>query len=535
MFDGYLALGSTELINAERTRAYVRKNLPAFPLRAVKKGDLALALGDDEYESPLVDDAPWVDVLNPATHGFFGLYPLSIEGVDDSTLTAPIQEGVNDGGVIGAPRHSARQIRVHGLLLAADELALDAGMTWLRAALNPAPCLDGSCGEGRLSYFAAPPEIVEKYDYRYGMGDIIPLTNVTPNNSPASFLVPDHDQRVWAEWLDFEGDGAVVRYGAMGSGSSEIIEEHGPVVPHRTNFALNPSFTRGTSSWTPTGPASTARLLTGGVDDGPFLRRSPNVPALVRTNWVVNPSLEYGDPQQGGWITNGDLTRELDATAPQGGYVAVAQQLAGQETLWVEVPVLGPAVSTLGGASFDIGAIAEGVVATLFSLANEPVASQTYPAGSLSLPWQRRSFAGIVGEGYRLRIETVSAATSPLRLDALMVGASTGTYFDGDTPDAGDTYAWTRTPDNSPSTWLSQVDGSTTVNLVPNPRAATTTGATLATSYGVRPLVLGFNRDPSSLGWQSTARVFRGNAALAIEWTDEPYPNTFYPDDKYPA
>jgi hypothetical protein len=88
MFRGYFMLGGTEIVNSERVEAYVRNNLPRFGLVDCNDcSSLHEALGEGQYESPLVDDAPWVDTQNPATKGFFGVYPLALEGSLDDTTT----------------------------------------------------------------------------------------------------------------------------------------------------------------------------------------------------------------------------------------------------------------------------------------------------------------------------------------------------------------------------------------------------------------------------------------------------------------
>lgn len=160
-FDGFLSMGGTELVNAARTMAYINSLAPDLPfVHTTDDWDtLQEALGDSPYTDPLADDAEWVSPDDTSTQDFYGLYPLSIEGISDSTLAAEVTQGILDGGFINAQRNATRAIRVHGILVAKNDLALEAGMTWLRNALADAGCgnhLD-LCGSTDLRYFLAKP------------------------------------------------------------------------------------------------------------------------------------------------------------------------------------------------------------------------------------------------------------------------------------------------------------------------------------------------------------------------------------------
>jgi hypothetical protein len=169
-FDGYFNYGGTEIVNAARTAAYIHNLMPSFPLvrRTTIYDNLPAALGHEPYRTPFLDKADWVETdgaddpvpRNP-THGFYGLYPLSVEGIGDSTMSATVVEGILDGGAINSERDATRSIRIRGLLIGADELAVESGLTWLRNALRANSCgMHGDlCGYQDLRFFLAPPRI----------------------------------------------------------------------------------------------------------------------------------------------------------------------------------------------------------------------------------------------------------------------------------------------------------------------------------------------------------------------------------------
>lgn len=248
MFKGYLSLGGNEIANARRAHAYVYNSGAGIPLRDCEDCDGILpALGVEAYTSPLADDAPWFDPNRPETQRFYGFYPLDVQGIEDSTREADVVENVNDGGTVGSVRHGSRSIRVKGLLLAADELSLSAGMTWLRAALDPDECSDhgGSCGGAQLCYWAACPEICEMWDSDYNAGDSVAFVGLTPENTPETWRYSAFNS-IWTATFMWESpqEGVIVRYGAARHDDVDAWvdnEEHGPVVLRRVNYLANPT------------------------------------------------------------------------------------------------------------------------------------------------------------------------------------------------------------------------------------------------------------------------------------------------------
>lgn len=279
MYEGFLRLGGTELVNASRTQAYVANLLPGFPLKNCQGApELARALGET-YNSPLQDGAPWVDPQNPATYGFYGLYPISVEGIDSSTVRATVTESLSDGGYVNSPRASSREIRVRGVLIGDDDLAIAAGQTWLNEALAQSNC-EGprDCSGVDLNYFAAPPQFEICYDTDMGGGDLFRQDGLVPGDIVSvGFNTLNRDARVIGQIIPVAGwDGLTFSWGVSRLiGSIENIYAdplfaYGPVTPYRTNYIRNPRFAVDTGLWGADAPL--ARVPAGGPDGGTFAR-----------------------------------------------------------------------------------------------------------------------------------------------------------------------------------------------------------------------------------------------------------------------
>jgi hypothetical protein len=144
MFDGYLTYGGSEIINIARTSTYLDNANVTWFIADDKFGDLAEVLGD-KYTTPLNDEPDWFDPDDPDTWDFYGFYPLSVTGVEDSTRTATVSEAVGDGGSVSLVRAGTKTIVVQGLLVGAAECNVAIGMSWLKNALAGGGCSGGSC------------------------------------------------------------------------------------------------------------------------------------------------------------------------------------------------------------------------------------------------------------------------------------------------------------------------------------------------------------------------------------------------------
>lgn len=177
MFTGWFCLGGTEIINNSRAEDYTRtspcganwfvgpycEGLKDFTFDDVV--DFA-NLNAPPYDYSTISGAPWADPMPPTrpSQEFMGIYCLSVDGLDDSTITAPVVERVVSGGVIGRQRDSSRRMRFRVLLTGLTEQGLNYGRAWLENALRESTCSlheGGSCGTTSLTFLTmCPPRFV---------------------------------------------------------------------------------------------------------------------------------------------------------------------------------------------------------------------------------------------------------------------------------------------------------------------------------------------------------------------------------------
>jgi hypothetical protein len=308
MYRGWFAFGGNEIANVSRTFSYVRHMAPGMPLRQTiremnRSAPLADALGDERYESPLLDRAPWVNEFELPTQDFYGFIPLSIDGVDGSTRTATVTQLMQTGGAVGDVRHASREIRVSGLLVGATAEAIEAGQVWLSGALESAECgSHGSgCGVSDFLYFTALPPAdydtfnpIETSTTRLLLGPIskatspmiydfhqlsgVEVSEATPQQ-PAWRLrnadIPAVPQLV--------RDGTIITYGRMERYSSRVIWASEQLQLQRTNWMPNADFDSASPlSFLEAESGTITRIDNGGVDDlGAYLSVDGPAPHIV--------------------------------------------------------------------------------------------------------------------------------------------------------------------------------------------------------------------------------------------------------------
>jgi hypothetical protein len=161
MFNGYLSLGGVELVNSHRFRTYMSRFLPGVTVRCEGCEGMHNALGHAAYTTPNVSGtgrAPWYRAQQPDSANFYGFFPLTIAGIEDSTQELNLTELAGHGAAPGLARHTSKEIRVRGIMYGKDSAALAAGMTWLRSVLADEPCGQGlDCGGRELQFFTACP------------------------------------------------------------------------------------------------------------------------------------------------------------------------------------------------------------------------------------------------------------------------------------------------------------------------------------------------------------------------------------------
>lgn len=260
MYEGYLEFSGTEIVNAERTEAYVAGLGIGLGLRSLFRTDkLHLANEEKAYESPLIDDAPWAADSDSATSDFFGLYPLEMEGFDGSTMASSVTEHLDDGGSHGTQRDTSRAMRVHGLLVASSREGAEAGLSWLSEAVRTSDCaLDTSCGGGDIRYYLTEPDVCEfafteteqANPDRENFGDV-PAPELLTYRWPRELINTAMPARV--RWSGSGAEGTVFRYGALARTTSEVLYDSGPIATLRRNYALNPGMASSLNGYSFTG------------------------------------------------------------------------------------------------------------------------------------------------------------------------------------------------------------------------------------------------------------------------------------------
>jgi hypothetical protein len=309
MWNGWIQYAGNEIINVQRTEHYaLQARLPWF--RPVYKNDsLGPMLGDAEYNTPLMDDAPWTDPNVPQSYAFYGVYPLDITGAEDSSRTSTVTENTGDGGNPGRLRHGTKSVVFSALLIGEDEAAVEYGFNWLKQALLPNPCsgATGDCSGEELCYLASEPSYSTSPTLT-----VIPSQPVVPVDLDGG--TPDV-----AGGDDYDGGGA------DDEGVVTEDEDGGPVtVTGGTPAAIISTDVPATDCLTPL----QRTLLNVSVNSGPTItakrRTSDGTPI-----WTVSFTAVAGDPWEFGAevpVLAGFLDPDVDVpwaggVIPDGGYV----------------------------------------------------------------------------------------------------------------------------------------------------------------------------------------------------------------------
>lgn len=159
MFDGYLSIAGTEILNRARAAAYLKAMLPGKVEVLCEDEGLAKALGHTAYTTPTRDSAPWFTGQRVSAGKFLGLFPGKVEGAENSTREVQVTQLTSAGAIMTSPRYASKEMRFVATAFAMDGEAMEEGMAWLRDVLANDGCSDVSVGcTGRpIRLFAAKP------------------------------------------------------------------------------------------------------------------------------------------------------------------------------------------------------------------------------------------------------------------------------------------------------------------------------------------------------------------------------------------
>lgn len=134
-WEGYLTYDGVEIVNVARTEAYaLAGGAGEWFTPTYNNPYLRELLDQPEYTTPALDSAPWYDQDIPVSNQFWGLYPLDVSGMDDSTRSAETIEFSGPGGVPGRLRSGTGAPVWQVMLMGADDKACEYGFQWLKRA-----------------------------------------------------------------------------------------------------------------------------------------------------------------------------------------------------------------------------------------------------------------------------------------------------------------------------------------------------------------------------------------------------------------
>lgn len=316
MFEGYLELGGNEIVNNDRVIGYTQSaDCPIYWIKCAPCGTMAEALGDAPYHMDQIDQAPWYDSANSdLSSRFYGVLALDVKGVHDSTRTVQTTESLGDGGVFGAQRHAMKKVRVRANVFARGRDALDYGLNWLNATLEPGACGQHgtACGVSDFGFMVqCPPpapsegaseQDIEAYEEALRLNErYLHDTQVTSgllvrnyyemhgvNAAEVEFTVTSERGYVYgkARRLQIFPTVDAVEDVATNLITNPSAETTGPDVTRRINLVENPSLEVNANGWTGYRGHTYMNILTN--------ERVQNKPRAVG-DWSYEITLSHGD------------------------------------------------------------------------------------------------------------------------------------------------------------------------------------------------------------------------------------------------
>jgi len=150
-YDGWIKFNDIELVNLSRTAQLAEVlGIDALWTDPESVQWIQDALGGVDYD--VVSEAPWYDPEYPASAEFAGIVPLSIAGLDDSTLEARTIEYITNGGSSSKARNATLTLPANVSVVASTNRGADYGKRWLDRMLR-AGGAQTFCSGSELRYF----------------------------------------------------------------------------------------------------------------------------------------------------------------------------------------------------------------------------------------------------------------------------------------------------------------------------------------------------------------------------------------------
>lgn len=161
MVANYLCFDGIELSNC-RTIAYAQDGYNAGRLEwrncSCCSDDFYLVDNNGvPYQTPTLDQMPWVSSKETESGDWAGLVITSIEGLDIAPTTRAVTDRISDGGQFARQRRGPRQVVVTAVSVGRTCTAAWWGVRWLNEQLREPSCGAG-CGGVDLTYYLSCPD-----------------------------------------------------------------------------------------------------------------------------------------------------------------------------------------------------------------------------------------------------------------------------------------------------------------------------------------------------------------------------------------
>jgi hypothetical protein len=233
-YDGYVEYNGVELVNLSRTAQLAE----ALGIDVVWASPDSVQWIQDDLGGTFYNDitlAPWYDAGYPASSEFAGIVPLSINGLDDSTLESTPVEYITDGGHSGKPRNATLPLVWNVTIVASTDRGAEYGKRWLDRTLKDNG-LAVFCSGADLRYFryaSSGAPLVHRRDTRLTRGTSVTRKRRTDCSVTwiVTFTMTAADPFEYGEAVDqfTELGGSVTGDGVSDSGSLVLVQQDCPV------------------------------------------------------------------------------------------------------------------------------------------------------------------------------------------------------------------------------------------------------------------------------------------------------------------
>jgi hypothetical protein len=203
--DGFLSFNGTELCNIARSVQLAETlGIDTLWITPDQTQWLEDTLDSSHYAD--ITYAPWYDAGYPPSMQFAGVIPLSMQGLDDSSLTSVVTEYITDGGHSGKSRNATQAIVASVAIVASSEAGAEFGLRWMNRQLKGSGA-SLSCSGGVLHYYRyaeVGSPLIHRRDVRITRGTSVTRKRINDCSSTwfATFTLTAADPYEYGEAAD---------------------------------------------------------------------------------------------------------------------------------------------------------------------------------------------------------------------------------------------------------------------------------------------------------------------------------------------